>query len=999
MLGAPLNALVWLIACGPADNAGFARASVIEDLDGAIGGPKAIARTGDLILENDKIRLGILAARTSMGPGLHGGSIVDADLRWDDARFPAGYGRDQLAEIFPTVNLNISKVDTVEIVADGADGGPAIVRTTGGAEPFLTLLLPIWALVKAPDLAMVTEYEIRPGEPWVTIRTTATIPWDGTSAPALTGEVAPGSDDGLPLLPLAVETGAAFGDFYLQGGSIDVFVPDMGFDEDGEVYLAGLAGQNTFLDPFRFPIVTGVGDGLSYGLAPVDGAAYVPLFTSSQTAIFGAGVAGDPELRGRFAPNSAFTYERRFYIGNGDVGSVLDGWMTASAAPSGEVRGQVVESSDRRPVSDIDVFVFRPGAERPYSMWRTDADPRDDVRDGSFGGRLPPGDWELLVHRRGRQDGDRLPVTVVEGESVDVLLASLRPGRVSFEIRDEVGRLVPAKISIFRADGESRQDPVLGDGRVAGWPEAVLFAPYGAIDTELPDGSYVAVASRGVEYEIDWTEPFDVAEGQSHLVPLEVERSVQTDGWVSADLHVHAQPSHDSGVTLEERVATMVCEGVEFFSSTDHDSITNYAPVVEDLGLEPWVQTAIGEETTTIEIGHFLAFPLAIDYLADAFGAFDWTGQTPATIIAAMRAEGQAAGTEPTVFIGHPRDGILGYFDQYGLDPYAGLPGIDGPGAPVIQRPVLSGANDLLKTDNFDLSFDGLEMLNGKRMELIRTPTQAELDAYAAGGEAAMPVYKMIERTMEEQAALDAGTSRVGYGQEGQIDDWFTLLNLGWRFTVLGNSDTHDRTGVESGCPRNFVMAETDDPRFLDDQAVADAVKAHRVVASYGPFVQMWIDGQPIGSDVSTDGEITLSFEVQAPGWIDVDRVELYENGRLIQEFLVPASTDVLRIRQDVPLTPTKDSWYVISVVGDSDLEPVFTTVDIPYIQLQDVVSEALGGIPSLAAFIPAVVPIPRSFPVLPYAITNPIWVDVGGNGWVPPGLPPFMKQGPVAPE
>jgi hypothetical protein len=77
----------------------------------------------------------------------------------------------------------------------------------------------------------------------------------------------------------------------------------------------------------------------------------------------------------------------------------------------------------------------------------------------------------------------------------------------------------------------------------------------------------------------------------------------------------------------------------------------------------------------------------------------------------------------------------------------------------------------------------------------------------------------------------------------------------------------------------------------------------------------------------------------------------------------------------------------------------VFTTVDIPYIQLQDVVSEALGGIPSLAAFIPAVVPIPRSFPVLPYAITNPIWVDVGGNGWVPPGLPPFMKQGPVAPE
>ena len=25
---------------------------------------------------------------------------------------------------------------------------------------------------------------------------------------------------------------------------------------------------------------------------------------------------------------------------------------------------------------------------------------------------------------------------------------------------------------------------------------------------------------------------------------------------------------------------------------------------------------------------------------------------------------------EPVVYIGHPRDGILGYFDQFNLDPY-----------------------------------------------------------------------------------------------------------------------------------------------------------------------------------------------------------------------------------------------------------------------------------------------------------------------------------------
>ena len=31
---------------------------------------------------------------------------------------------------------------------------------------------------------------------------------------------------------------------------------------------------------------------------------------------------------------------------------------------------------------------------------------------------------------------------------------------------------------------------------------------------------------------------------------------------------------------------------------------------------------------------------------------------------------GKAAGHDPFVFVGHPRDGILGYFDQFGFDPF-----------------------------------------------------------------------------------------------------------------------------------------------------------------------------------------------------------------------------------------------------------------------------------------------------------------------------------------
>jgi hypothetical protein len=53
----------------------------MQDLSEGIGGPKAMARPGDLILENNRMRLAILGSRPSMGPHTSGGSIIDADLQ------------------------------------------------------------------------------------------------------------------------------------------------------------------------------------------------------------------------------------------------------------------------------------------------------------------------------------------------------------------------------------------------------------------------------------------------------------------------------------------------------------------------------------------------------------------------------------------------------------------------------------------------------------------------------------------------------------------------------------------------------------------------------------------------------------------------------------------------------------------------------------------------------------------------------------------------------
>lgn len=1003
LIPGPCLLLAAAALAGCASDEPFARAVQLTDLDEAVGGPKALAQPGDFLLENDRIRLAILGHRASLGPHTSGGSLADADLQRFDDRYTHGRGNDRLAEVFSTVNMNVGRVHdergTVAVVADGSDGGAAIVCTEGPYEPFITLLDGLWPLVNGPDFRMRTDYILEPGSPAVLVRTVATVV-DLADLDATVGcegqldddiEAAPGSETELPLIELAMETGMVFGDFYLQGGSVDVFAPDIGFDEEGYVHELSSAGANTFQDPIPVDFLAGTADGVSYGLLAGQGRLFVPMFTSSQTVAVGAGIAGDPDLDGRFPVGTQLRYDRWFAVGQGDVGSVVQALLEARGDATARVDGHVVEAGTGVSLTGVHVFAFRAGSEAPWLEWTTDVGD-DPVADGSFGGVLPPGDWELMAYAEGRPLGERVAVSLAAGDSLELVLESPQPGSVSFEIRDGTGIRVPSKITFVRTDDVDVRRPVLGDGYIGGRPAAVRFAPYGQGQLVLPPGEYQAIASRGLEYEVDISPPFTVGPATHTDLDLTVIHSVDTYGWISADFHVHAEPSHDSGVSLEDRVSTMVSEGIEFFSSTDHDAITDYRPVVEDMGLEQWVSTAIGLEVTTIEVGHFLGFPLLHDYLVDQGGAFDWTDLTPAEIVDGIRLLGDpAAADEPLVFVGHPRDGILGYFDQFGLSHYES----QGDAPLVEPSVVVQLTNPLLAAGNFSTDFDALELLNSKRFEFIRTPTTTELLDYAADPDS-VPVYDMIERTMEEQDGLWDGTYTLGGGgHEGGVDDWFNLLNLGFRYTALGNSDTHGKTSVESGCPRNFVVSDSDDPGFQDAEAVASAVREGRVVASYGPFVRFWADSpdQGVGSTVVADGEVVLGFEVQSPSWFDVERVEVYENGSLIAEYAIPSpNTDILNLSEQLPVDPDGDAWYVVIALGSGDLSPVFTPVEIPQVQLQDIVVDALEGVPGVSTLLDEAWPIPRAYPIHPYALTNPIWIDRDGDGFDPPGLAPWLE-------
>ncbi|MEE2751998.1 MAG: hypothetical protein VX519_11260, partial [Myxococcota bacterium] len=275
------------LACVPEPDPGFARAYVMNDLTDGVGGPNALARAGDFVLENDRVRFAFVGERMSFGPGKDGGGLIDADLARHDGRWNEGQGNDQFAELVSTANLFVpgvvseqsaAGVGSVSILED--TGEAAVVRVSAPGTPFMDLVNPLVFTGggKKPGW-MVTDYILKPGEDWLTIRTTVTLaaleldpPIDGETLPPLTTAQS--------IVNQALLGGLAMGDFLHLGGSVDVFASDIGFHELGAVYDAQLEGQNLFIEPLAVDYVGGTAHGVSYGLAAVGGQMLMPLFAS-----------------------------------------------------------------------------------------------------------------------------------------------------------------------------------------------------------------------------------------------------------------------------------------------------------------------------------------------------------------------------------------------------------------------------------------------------------------------------------------------------------------------------------------------------------------------------------------------------------------------------------------------------------------------------------------------------------------------------------------------
>jgi hypothetical protein len=177
----------------------------------------------------------------------------------------------------------------------------------------------------------------------------------------------------------------------------------------------------------------------------------------------------------------------------------------------------------------------------------------------------------------------------------------------------------------------------------------------------------------------------------------------------------------------------------------------------------------------------------------------------------------------------------------------------------------------------------------------------------------------------------------------GDLDEYYSffwdVVPRGIRATPTGVSDAHGRTGASLGCSSTFIQMGSADPQDYEPDDLRQAIRAGRTVVTRGPFIRL--TGATPGDTVTEP--TTITAEALSPSWIVVNRIELVRDGVIVET--VDGTTATFDLDPDV------DAVYAVIAEGDQSMGPIYGKT--------------------------------------PWAMTSPIYVDLGGDGWTPP-LPPL---------
>ena len=956
-------------------------------------GPLARSSIGDYVLENDLIRVIIQKpGRNWFGIGTFGGNIIDASVKNSDGSF----NPDHLEEFVTGINIeNTANYTDVDIRNDGSDANAAVICVSGPDD--LLELVNASTTIRAlgatfPDsaddrdlpLEIETCYSLEPDENWVTIDTT--------------------------LRNTDADTLSIYMTEYLSGsGEVEAFQPNAGFGEPQGTRACALETQvscgDEECDQCNYFAYTGNGgaQGVSYGLIheevgstsfSTSGVSVVILGQSVIDLIF-LGLEPNFEIPG----DGEITLRRYFAMGDGSVSSIADIRNGIFGIDTGDLSGSVTSGGEALTNADVAIFQTVNASTVPPQRFmaghtRTDAE-------GNYSLTLPPGNYQVQAHMEGflyaSDEPASVEIVVDQGAAQNFDLPA--PGFLHVDITEVFAsgpaQSTPAKVQLVGVDPSP---PLLTSTAISVtgvFGDNAERLPYGVTVVEFVDrsgssnvvpvepGGYQVVVSRGPRYSA-FKQNVTIVSGETTQVDAQITQVVETPNVVYGDFHVHSIDSPDSEVTLEERVATYLAEGLDFFTPSDHGIRVDFTDTLIAMDVADLIGTAPSGEITTFDYGHFNSWPVTIDSSLIGGGSTDWGGEA-------------APGMDFPAYA------------SYGLSP-----------AEIFSDALADPKANIVQINHIAGHFGG----GGLAIDTGMTPPQSQND----------PRDKRLDPNLENGFDDGFQALEVWIGADGRsgifdrflgqnAGDWFNLINQGIVRTGVANSDTHDRR-ITYLATRNLIASAETDPGNLSAVAeqLAATVAQGKVAGSNGPFIAIEATVSMfgvtrvagLGIDQSTTVSIgtgtpaRLKVTLSTPQWAAVDGVDFYVNNQpeltsppgaaarygICANYTVNVgdegweSTDVTVMeglegasRTDITVSLTLpevsvDTWVVAVARGtDGISEPMFPVVP------EDLASDSNQ---TLAELTDGNL---NEEGVLAFAFTNPVFLDAGGNGWVAPGV------------
>lgn len=173
------------------------------------------------------------------------------------------------------------------------------------------------------------------------------------------------------------------------------------------------------------------------------------------------------------------------------------------------------------------------------------------------------------------------------------------------------------------------------------------------------------------------------------------------------------------------------------------------------------------------------------------------------------------------------------------------------------------------------------------------------------------------------------------------FNDWFGLMNRGLAITPIGSSDSHDVSRYIVGQARTYVRLPDDDVSRIDPKVAIEAVRAGRVMVSYGLLAEVTVQGRHRAGDlVSPQKDATQALDVEVnvsgPDWTSATEVTLYLNGLPIRTEKLAAPKEEhgsfrLQFRHQLRW-PSHDVWLTAIARGPG-VTKAYWPVSQPYQQ------------------------------------------------------------------